>query len=367
MLQLLRASCPFPTVTEDGTLFDGLLIPQPRRCRRCKPLSCAKRLEVPQAEAHSPCEFGLSTIVTQTPYGNLLVNGVVLVGETLPLTKAFKRSLRSHRVTREAITRYEEALVACVEILSAAVDQSNAAAVAGLHDIKTAVGLVLRNAEALVPIETFEDEEKLERGDPKLTRMYKSVQLLKTRLDLASMVANPESAKYGRRRATPVYKVFHKMVRVFHEEAQKRGVVLKMSGISFNKPSARDSFETIALVLLDNATKYAAEGSTVSVVVKDVGRGCAVSVESSGHVVPAGERAKIFDRGFRCSRARSTASKGSGLGLHIATIVAEAHGFALRYEVEDVGPDQRGRNCFRFEIGRTDGPGKGVTASGEHG
>jgi hypothetical protein len=92
-------------------------------------------------------------------------------------------------------------------------------------------------------------------------------------------------------------------------------------------PLCYDSFETIALVFIDNAVKYAVEASEIVVSVNDVG-GKAVNVEvtSVGPAISDEMKTAIFLKGVRSSTARAFAPTGSGLGLTIAaTVAVELH------------------------------------------
>jgi two-component system, OmpR family, sensor histidine kinase MprB len=71
--------------------------------------------------------------------------------------------------------------------------------------------------------------------------------------------------------------------------------------------------------LLDNAAKYAPDGSEVDVTVA----GTTLTVRDRGPGVPPEELPHIFDRFYRASNARERT--GSGLGLAIVKQVAEAH------------------------------------------
>jgi len=227
--------------------------------------------------------------------------------------------------------------------------------ISSLHDMKTAVSLVLRNAEGLVDeIPGADFAEKVENADPKLKSLLKSVSLLSTRMSMASIVANPESCSFGRKHAFAVYKVFDKMCRLYEESAGRRGVGIRIVGHSFNLPPAYDSLESLALVLVDNAVKYSLPDSEVVVRVNDVaGDSPAVSVEveSSGPIVPADKREAIFEKGFRCPNAREFVAGGYGLGLYIARVIADAHGFKISCRgIGVTGNSNVGRNIFSFRI-----------------
>jgi signal transduction histidine kinase len=77
--------------------------------------------------------------------------------------------------------------------------------------------------------------------------------------------------------------------------------------------------------LLDNACKYSAPGSAVTMNIAREGDSIAVRVVSKGNPIPPHERSKIFDRFYRGMDSRHVTS-GSGLGLYVARKIALALG-----------------------------------------
>ena len=77
-------------------------------------------------------------------------------------------------------------------------------------------------------------------------------------------------------------------------------------------------------ILLDNARKYAAPGSAVSLRLERTGRWCLLRVATAGEPLTRQERQDVFKRFYRADPAR--AREGScGLGLSIARSIAAAH------------------------------------------
>jgi signal transduction histidine kinase len=119
--------------------------------------------------------------------------------------------------------------------------------------------------------------------------------------------------------------------------AEGRNVTVSVFAASDVPPvlADRDRIEQVLLNLLDNAIKYSHPGGQVSVV---VGSGneesVRVTVQDEGIGIPAEDLARIGERFYRTDRARSRAAGGSGLGLHIARALVEAHGGSLALESE---------------------------------
>lgn len=314
------------------------MLRHPERCERCTSRSCASVYRGKTYHLdHRVCEKNLS-VVTFSVGGELIVaNGFYVLGQNNALPPAERKQLKQFKVSEQELSDIGKRLPELAQGIRSEIDSKASELIAGLHDIKTRVNLVFRNAESIVQnLPGADDFEKIEAADPAIKRLLKSVNLLRSRLEMTSLISNPESANYGQLRPTPVYKVFDKMVRLFEQTAAQKSVGIVMQGNSFNRPYLYDSFETIPLILIDNAIKYSRQGSTVAVKVMDDLTSLSsvlITVTSWGSIVPERERAAIFERGYRGTNATATAS-GSGLGLYIAGIVASAHNTLIEYSCQ---------------------------------
>lgn len=102
----------------------------------------------------------------------------------------------------------------------------------------------------------------------------------------------------------------------------------------------------LADILLDNARKYGATPSVVTVSLQPEGaRRVRLSVNSEGAPIPKEQLERIFERFYRADQART--SEGFGLGLSIAFQIAEEHGGRLWAE-----SDPEKGNTFFFSLPR---------------
>ena len=84
-------------------------------------------------------------------------------------------------------------------------------------------------------------------------------------------------------------------------------------------------------LLLDNATRYASEGSVIELSLRAVSRGAGKSsaelvVSNAVDELPEGDLDRLFDRFYRADVSRSFKTGGSGVGLSVVRAIAEAHG-----------------------------------------
>ncbi len=87
-----------------------------------------------------------------------------------------------------------------------------------------------------------------------------------------------------------------------------------------------------------NGLRYGREQGHVAVVLESTRQGrFHLRVIDDGPGIPEAERARLLERGFRGSAARTRAPQGQGLGLHITHHVAQLHGWTLRLEPSEYG------------------------------
>jgi len=79
-------------------------------------------------------------------------------------------------------------------------------------------------------------------------------------------------------------------------------------------------------ILCDNAVKYSAEKTTVTLsCIRQQNGLCCLSVQDQGQGISQEDLPKIFDRFYRSDKARKSETGGHGLGLSIARIIVVAH------------------------------------------
>lgn len=86
-----------------------------------------------------------------------------------------------------------------------------------------------------------------------------------------------------------------------------------------------DSITQVCYNLLDNAIKFAAEGTTLGLSVATKGGKALVSVRNSGEPISPEELPMIFDRFHKTDHSRSVDREGVGLGLYIVKTILNNH------------------------------------------
>jgi signal transduction histidine kinase len=89
-------------------------------------------------------------------------------------------------------------------------------------------------------------------------------------------------------------------------------------------------------ILVDNALRYSPACATITLRARRDGAAGVLEVEDAGIGIPDEERARLFERFFRGTRARQAAADGSGLGLAIAQAIAHRHGARIGFHAAPV-------------------------------
>lgn len=97
---------------------------------------------------------------------------------------------------------------------------------------------------------------------------------------------------------------------------------LQATGLTTIDPSR---IEQTILILIDNAGKYCASGTNVTLRSRSEQQTLIIEVEDEGPGIPAEDLPYIFERFYRVDKSRSRKQGGAGLGLAIARSIVEAH------------------------------------------
>ena len=87
----------------------------------------------------------------------------------------------------------------------------------------------------------------------------------------------------------------------------------------------KDMITQVIYNLLENATKFAREGSTLYLGVTTIDGKARVTVRNEGDTIPAEELPLLFERFHKSDKSRSEDKDGYGLGLYIVKTILEQH------------------------------------------
>jgi two-component system, OmpR family, sensor histidine kinase KdpD len=188
------------------------------------------------------------------------------------------------------------------------------------HDLKTPLTSIKGAVTHLLAKQRDAEEEELltianEEAD-RLNRLVIEV-LEMARIDASKL--HPDRAPHD------IGDIVMAALRAQEESLKGRQVDLR---IPASLPAASVDFEFILQVLkqlLDNAVKYSAPGTPVSISAEISGETIVIGVEDRGRGITEEEQSRIFSKFYR-GRASRDEVRGTGLGLSIAKGIVEAHG-----------------------------------------
>jgi len=83
-------------------------------------------------------------------------------------------------------------------------------------------------------------------------------------------------------------------------------------------------------IFIENSIKYTPVGGTISITSRSTNNYLEIIIEDTGIGIPVEDQPKIFDRFYRVDKSRSKSTGGMGLGLSIASLIAEQHNITIQ-------------------------------------
>ncbi len=99
-----------------------------------------------------------------------------------------------------------------------------------------------------------------------------------------------------------------------------------VSGAGVTVTLDRNMFTEVVRAVVDNAIKYSDEGTAITVTCDEYEGFAEIDISDSGHGISEKDLPHIFDRFYRCDKARNRDKNSSGLGLTIAKSAIEMMG-----------------------------------------
>jgi heavy metal sensor kinase len=109
----------------------------------------------------------------------------------------------------------------------------------------------------------------------------------------------------------------------------------------------RPALLRVLRILLDNACKFTPAGGTISIIATQTRDNVLLAVEDSGIGIPEDEQELVFERFYRVRGDKTQQRNGSGLGLSLATWIAQQHDTTIKLKS---GPGAG--SCFELSLSR---------------
>lgn len=353
--KFIAASSPFPIMLEKGVVLDGLVYSKTPMCQSCAAKICYAAFGSSQNRP-VVCPNG-NTIFSFSILGlPVLVCGVVTDLSRHRLDSKLRDKFLKRTVSSQSVLKWISGVSRVLQEIEKEVHDLAVENLEAFHDVLPSISLIQRDVEKLVWREKGVGfEQKFMAASPEIKDLFKSMEILVERVNLMPLLTNPEKPRLGGRRNKHIFKMIDTLGRSFRVLAKEKRIKINLSGQSHNTPAVYGSFSAVPFVLFDNAIKYSLKDQPVEVSVNDFGAGgVEIVFQSYGPIVPEDKRKFIFDKKFRYTPPGWERQKGSGLGLYIARIVAQAHGFEIEYTAKPNSfheNEECGLNIFSFKVG----------------
>jgi signal transduction histidine kinase len=107
--------------------------------------------------------------------------------------------------------------------------------------------------------------------------------------------------------------------------AAQRGIVISADVSTAPVPGDPRLLQRLAANLIDNAVRHNVDGGRIDIHVAGSGSRAALAIANTGPVIPPGQITRLLQPFQRLTPGRQSGGEGAGLGLSIATAIAQAH------------------------------------------
>ena len=193
------------------------------------------------------------------------------------------------------------------------------------HELKTPLSLIRMFAELLATGRAKGPEAAREYAEIITRESDRLGQLIDNVLDFARIERGKAAFVFQR---GDLGEVLTRALDVSRHRVEREGMRLVLA-VDEALPQVKIDVSAMTLVainLIDNAIKYAADGKVIEVALTHAGGRVTLEVRDHGPGIPDEERELVFERFYRARATRDRSSlRGSGIGLSLVRHIAEAH------------------------------------------
>ena len=197
------------------------------------------------------------------------------------------------------------------------------------HEIKTPLTIIQANTDVLeMDIGQNECLEDIRGQAARLTRLTN---------DLIYLARMEENGQNLQKIDFPLSEVVEEAARPFSTLAQTQGkTFLCEVQPMLTLRGDQKAIEQLIYILMDNALKYAAPDSAISLTLKKQGKALVLRVCNAveAAISPDGLQ-HIFDRFYRTDLSRNSETGGHGIGLSVANAIVRAHDGKIQAQMSD--------------------------------
>ena len=195
------------------------------------------------------------------------------------------------------------------------------------HELKTPISRLRHDL-----ITALDQHEQGKDVETALNEAYDESSYITETFDALLRIAQIEGgARRANFTALNLHSVIETVMDIYVEVAEDAGMTLKLAA-----PMAEQTDQPVMIQgdkellvqmlanLIENAIRYCAEGTTITMACSEIAGKIQLSVADNGLGIPAEERERVFQRLYRLDKSRSD-KRGTGLGLSLVKAITELH------------------------------------------
>ena len=197
------------------------------------------------------------------------------------------------------------------------------------HEIRTPLSLVETPLNSLLEMETDKKKSTV------LQLMKRNVQRVISQLNRIIDIRKIDNHKFALKlQNTGIVDFISDIVKSFDQLSLTRNININLHATDPELTFAFDPFniDKVVFNILSNAFKFTPDGGFINISIdkndSQQPQFVTVKIENSGSSIPAEELDKVFERYYQTSN--NTLNEGSGIGLHLAKMIVEAHKGSIR-------------------------------------
>jgi signal transduction histidine kinase len=332
----------------NNTFYHSKRLPQNKHCLKCEAQDCLSLVESNDIEY--VCKLGFNCFVFRVSEGKVIFNGLITTDNKV--IKEGRRIARTdYVIDRQTILDYLQELGVISSYIDDGIKKNIQDKFTLFHDVRTSYAIAFSNLEALILEQKGNSfQEKLQNCDHKIVDLYDSLDLVTSQIDLIDVMINPAVISQGTKREINIFRLTHKLVKLFSIKAEKRDLDLEYrSNKTIPSGLYHDSLKLVPIILIENAIKYSEPGNKVLITIDFINEKVKFSISTYGLKVPDDERGMIFEKQKRGRNASQYTDEGLGMGLYIAKRILLEHAGNIAYSFESKN-GWYGFNVFTFEV-----------------